>query len=84
MATVLVAIIFGALVFSVVGAGLILMNYFLKKKGTENYFKGFKTAVIPEVESMTKRIMNDSMDLVMNKTVEMTKKMMGSDFDEED
>ncbi len=83
MATVLVAIIFGALVFGGVGAGLILMNYFLKKKGTENYFNGFKAAIIPEVEGMTKRIMNDSMDLVMDKTVEMTKKMMASNFNED-
>lgn len=84
MANLLVGIIFGALVFGIVGAGLIVLNYLLAKKKQEEVFKGVKEAVIPEFESMTKRMLADSMDLVMEKSIAMTKKMMNGSLEDDD
>lgn len=78
----LVLAFMGLIMVGMIGAGLIVLNHLLKNKERQAAMEMVRTTVIPELESMTNRMLEKSMDMAFNKTAEMTKKMMETQYDD--
>ena len=61
---------------AVIGAGLIVLHHLLGRKDKQVMMEQFKKEVIPELEAMTYRMLDKSMDMIPDKMMDMTKKML--------
>lgn len=59
-----------------IGGGLVLLHHLLEKQDKQEEMEQIKTKVLPELEAMTYRMLDKSFDMIPDKCVEMTKKMM--------
>lgn len=78
----LVMVFVGLIMVGMIGAGLIVLNHLLKNKERQAAMEAVKTTVLPEMESMTNRMLEKCMDTAFSKTIEMTKKMMETQYDD--
>ena len=76
MAMTMVMVMMVTLMVAVIGAGLVVLHHMLGRKDKQVTMDQLKKDVIPELESMTYRMLDKTMDMIPDKTVEMTKKMM--------
>ena len=70
-----------AIMVMVIGAGLIVLNHLLQMKKEQMIMESIKTRVIPELEACTFRMMDKMFDVIPDKCVEMTKKMMKAQYE---
>lgn len=80
MAMTMLLLVVGLSGLGAITAGAIALHHAFKGKEQRVAMDKIKTEVIPELEQMTKRMMTETMDLVMDKSVEMTKKMMEAQY----
>lgn len=76
MAMTMVMVMMVALMVAVIGAGLVALHHMLGRKDKQVTMDQLKKDVIPELEAMTYRMLDKTMDMIPDKTVEMTKKML--------
>ena len=74
--TLVMVVVMGIMMIGMITAGLVALHHLLKKKEQQAMMAAIKAEVIPEIESMTSRMLTNSMDMIMNKSMEITKKMM--------
>ena len=74
----------GLFTIGVIGLGLIAFHHILKKKEREMTMDQIKNKVIPELEAMTYRMLDKTMNDLPEKCVEMTKKMIKAQNELED
>lgn len=86
MAMTMVMVIMVTLMVAVIGTGLVALHHLLGRKDRQVMMDQLKKDVIPELEAMTYRMLDKTMDMIPEKTVEMTKKMMKAqyEFDEDE
>lgn len=86
MAMTMVMVIMVTLMVAVIGTGLVVLHHLLGRKDRQVMMDQLKKDVIPELEAMTYRMLDKTMDMIPEKTVEMTKKMMKAqyEFDEDE
>lgn len=77
-------VMFGLIMAGIITAGLIVLHYELKKKESAHIVEAMKTTVIPAIQEMTKNVLNESMDMVFEKSIDMTKKMTASLMSDDD
>ena len=86
MAMTMVMVMMATILVAAIGAGLIVLHHMLGRKDKQVTMEEIKKDVIPELEAMTYRMLDKTMDMIPDKTVEMTKKMLKAqqEFEEED
>lgn len=80
-AVTIMVVLFGLMALAGLIIGLMFLRHALKKRETAYTMETIKTTVIPELEAMTSRMLENSMDMVVNKSVEVAKKMTEAQFD---
>ena len=78
----LAMVMFGLMMAGMIGGGLMVLHHLLKRKEQQMTMEKIKTTVIPEMEAMTNRMLNNCMEVAFDKTVEMTKKMTQMEHDD--
>lgn len=78
----LVLVFMGLIMVGMIGAGLIALNHLLKNKERQAAMEAIKTTVLPEMEAMTNRMLEKCMDTAFEKTIDMTKKMTESMYND--
>ena len=76
MAMTMVMVMMVTLMVAVIGAGLVVLHHMLGRKDKQVTMDQLKKDVIPELEEMTFRMLDRSMDMIPDKMVDMTKKML--------
>ena len=86
MAMTMVMVMMVVFMVAAIGAGLVILHHMLGRKDKQVTMEEIKNSVIPELETMTYRMLDKTMDMIPDKTVEMTKKMLKAqkEFEEED
>lgn len=86
MAMTMVMVMMVALMVAVIGAGLVVLHHMLGRKDKQVTMDQLKKDVIPELEAMTYRMLDKTMDMIPDKMMDMTKKMLKAqkEFEEED
>lgn len=86
MAMTMVMVMMVTLMVAAIGAGLVVLHHLLERKDKQVAMDQLKKEVIPELEAMTYRMLDKTMDMIPDKTVEMTKKMLKAqkEIEEED
>ena len=86
MAMTMVMVMMVVFMVAAIGAGLVILHHMLGRKDKQVTMEEIKNSVIPELEAMTYRMLDKTMDMIPDKTVEMTKKMLKvqKEFEEED
>lgn len=86
MAMTMVMVMMVTLMVAAIGAGLVVLHHMLGRKDKQVTMDQLKKEVIPELEEMTFRMLDRSMDMIPDKMVDMTKKMLKAqkEFEEED
>ena len=74
--TLLMGVMMGVMMIGMITAGLVTLHHLLKKKEQQAMMAAIKAEVIPEIEAMTNRMVKNSMDMVLAKSMDITKKMM--------
>jgi uncharacterized membrane protein YcjF (UPF0283 family) len=69
---------------AVIGTGWIMLWHFLKMKEGKEMIEAFRREVIPEIGKMTTNVLNESMDTMIDKSVEVTKKMQKALLEDDD
>lgn len=59
-----------------IGAGLVILHHLLKKKEAQAMAEAFKTTMIPEIKKMTMDMLKESMEIIPDMTIDMTKKFL--------
>lgn len=69
-----------------IGGGLMILDHLLEKQDKQVEMEQIKTQVLPELEAMTYRMLDKTFDMIPDKCVEMTKKMLKAqkEFEDED
>ena len=85
MTMVMVMVMMVTIMVSVIGAGLIVLHHLLGRKDKQMMMEQFRKEAIPELEEMTYRMLDRSMDMLPDKMMDMTKKMLKAqkDFEED-
>ena len=78
--TLVMVVLVGIMMIGMIAAGLVVLHHLLKKKEKQEMMTAIKAVVIPEIESMTNRTLERNMDMIMNKSIEVTKQMMESSY----
>ena len=76
MTMVMMMVMMVTLMVAVIGAGLVVLHHMLERKDKQVMMDQLKKEVIPELEEMTFRMLDRSMDMIPDKMVDMTKKML--------
>ena len=86
MAMTMVMVMMVIFMVAVIGAGLVILHHMLERRDKQVMMEQFKKDVIPELEAMTYRMLDKSMDILPDKMVEMTKKLLKAqkEFEQED
>lgn len=84
MATTMVMVMMVTIMVAAIGAGLVILHHSLARKDKQVTMEEIKRNVIPELESMTYRMLDKSMDMIPDKTVDMMKKMLKAQKEFED
>lgn len=86
MAMTMVMVMMVTLMVAVIGAGLVVLHHMLGRKDKQVTMDQLKKDVIPELEAMTYRMLDKTMDMIPDKMMDMTKKMLKAqkEFEEED
>lgn len=79
--SVYLLVLFAAICIGGVGTGLILLDHHLEEKRDAEKKAWIRETMIPAVRFAMTELIDDCMDKVMDKTVEMTRKMMNVDDD---
>lgn len=84
MATTMVMVMMVTIMAAAIGAGLVILHHSLARKDKQVTMEEIKRNVIPELESMTYRMLDKSFDMIPDKCVDMTKKMLKAQKEFED
>ena len=86
MAMTMVMVMMATFMVAAIGAGLVVLHHLLGRRDKEVTMDQLKKDVIPELETMTYRMLDKSMDMIPDKMVDMTKKMLKAqkEFEDED
>lgn len=86
MASTILVVLVGLMGIGLIGASLVALHHLLERKDKQVTFEQLKTQVIPELESMTMRMMDKTMDMLPEKCIDLTKKMLKvqKEFEEEE
>ena len=86
MAMTMVMVMMVAFMVAAISGGLVLLHHMLGRQDKQVTMEQIKTQVIPELEAMTYRMLDKSFDMIPDKCVEMTKKMLKAqkEFEDED
>lgn len=86
MAMTMMMVMMVTLMVAVIGAGLMVLHHMLERKDKQVMMDQLKKEVLPELEEMTFRMLDRSMDMIPDKMMDMTKKMLKAqkEFEEED
>ena len=84
MAMTMVMVMMVTLMVAVIGAGLVVLHHMLERRDQQAMTDRLKKEVIPELEEMTFRMLDRSMDMIPDKMVDMTKKMLKAQKEFED
>ena len=86
MASTILVVLVGLMGIGLIGASLVALHHLLARKDKQVTFEQLKTQVIPELESMTIRMMDKTMDMLPEKCIDLTKKMLKAqrEFEEEE
>lgn len=76
MAMTMVMVIMVVFMVAVIGAGLVVLHHLLERKDKQLMMEQIEKRMIPEMEAMTYRMLDKSFDMIPEKCVEMTKKML--------
>ena len=76
MAMTMMMVMMVTLTVAVIGAGLMVLHHMLERKDKQVMMDQLKKEVIPELEEMTFRMLDRSMDMIPDKMVDMTKKLL--------
>lgn len=76
MAMTMVMVMMVTIMVAVIGAGLIVLHHLLGRKDKQVMMEQVRKEVIPEMEAMTYRMLDKSMDMIPDKMMDMTKKML--------
>ena len=86
MAMTMVMVMMVTFMVAATGAGLVVLHHLLGRRDKEVTMEQLKKDVIPELETMTYRMLDKSMDMIPDKMADMTKKMLKvqKEFEDED
>ena len=84
MFTTVMAVYCGLITLGLIGIGLIAFHHLLKRKDGQMTMDQIKEKVIPELEQMTYRMLDKTMDELPDKCIEMTKRMIKAQKEFED
>lgn len=76
MTMTMVMVMMVTLMVAVICAGLIVLHHLLERKDKQVMMEQVRKDVIPELEAMTYRMLDKSMDMIPDKMMDMTKKML--------
>lgn len=76
MAMTMLVVMMVVLMVAAISAGLVVLHHMLERKDKQVTMDQLKKEVIPELEEMTLRMLDRSMDMIPDKMVDMTKKML--------
>lgn len=76
MAMTMVMVMMVTIMVAAICAGLMVLHHLLERKDKQVMMEQIKKDVIPELEEMTFRMLDRSMDMIPEKMVDMTKKML--------